>query len=304
MTASTVPQPPGFFHPILRVLAGKPDGLRRRDLHEPVANLAQLTSAQRAERLPSGAHLRYRHRIGWSLNMLKLAGYVESPSSGLWRITTSGRELLTSNPEGLSEAMMRKIAREARSAIPVDSSEDTSSEPPLPGIQQSPEERIDLAVKEIEKAVARELLDRILQAPPEFFEELVLKLLHALGYGTSETDLQRVGGAGDAGIDGIISLDKLGFEKVYVQAKRWQGSVGRPEVQGFYGALAGRRAKKGVFITTSSFTGEALDYGTQVSESVVLIDGARLTSLMIEYGVGVTHHRVIRLPQVDGDYFE
>jgi restriction system protein len=236
--------------------------------------------------------------------MLKLAGYVESPSSGLWRITTSGRELLTSNPEGLSEAMMRKIAREARSAIPVDSSEDTSSEPPLPGIQQSPEERIDLAVKEIEKAVARELLDRILQAPPEFFEELVLKLLHALGYGTSETDLQRVGGAGDAGIDGIISLDKLGFEKVYVQAKRWQGSVGRPEVQGFYGALAGRRAKKGVFITTSSFTGEALDYGTQVSESVVLIDGARLTSLMIEYGVGVTHHRVIRLPQVDGDYFE
>ena len=236
--------------------------------------------------------------------MLKLAGYVESPSSGLWRITAKGRELLSSNPEQLSEATMRKIAREARNAIPGDSSEDTFAEPPLSGIQQSPEERIDLAVKEIEKAVARELLDRILQAPSEFFEELVLELLHALGYGTRETDLQRVGGAGDAGIDGIISLDKLGFEKVYVQAKRWQGSVGRPEVQGFYGALAGRRAKKGVLITTSSFTREALDYGTQVSESVVLIDGAGLTSLMIEYGVGVTHYRVIRLPRVDGDYFE
>ncbi|HSK78559.1 MAG TPA: restriction endonuclease [Thermoanaerobaculia bacterium] len=301
MTTSTVPQPAGFFHPILRILAGKPEGLRRRDIYEPVADLAQLTPAQRAERLPSGAHLRYRHRIGWSLNMLKLAGYVESPSSGLWRITAKGKELLASNPGQLSEGMMRNISREARSAIPGDLSD---PEPPISGIQQSPEERIDLAVKEIEKAVARELLDRILQAPPEFFEELVLELLHALGYGTSETDLQRVGGSGDAGIDGVISLDKLGFEKVYVQAKRWQGSVGRPEVQGFFGALAGRRAKKGVFITTSSFTREALDYGAQVSENVVLIAGARLTSLMIEYGVGVTHHRVIRLPRVDGDYFE
>lgn len=301
MTTSTVPQPPGFFHPILNVLAVKAEGLRRRDLYEPVADLAQLTPEQRAERLPSGAHLRYRHRIGWSLNMLKLAGYVESPSSGLWRITAKGKELLASNPGQLSEGMMRNISREARSAIPGDPSDPES---PISGIQQSPEERIDLAVKEIEKAVARELLDRILQAPPEFFEELVLELLHALGYGTSETDLQRVGGSGDAGIDGVISLDKLGFEKVYVQAKRWQGSVGRPEVQGFFGALAGRRAKKGVFITTSSFTREAVDYGTQVSENVVLIDGARLTSLMIEYGVGVTHHRVIRLPRVDGDYFE
>ncbi|HKV11867.1 MAG TPA: restriction endonuclease [Thermoanaerobaculia bacterium] len=304
MTTSTVPQPPGFFHSILRVLAGKPDGLRRRDIYEPVADLAQLTPEQRAERLPSGAHLRYRHRIGWSLNMLKLAGYVESPSSGLWRITAKGTELLTPNTDQLSETKMREISREARSAIPGDSTEDTSPELPLAGIQQSPEERIDLAVKEIEKAVARELLDRILQAPPEFFEELVLELLHALGYGTSETDLQRVGGSGDGGIDGIISLDKLGFEKVYVQAKRWQSSVGRPEVQGFFGALAGRRAKKGVFITTSSFTRDALDYGVQVSENVVLIDGDRLTSLMIEYGVGVTHHRVIRLPRVDGDYFE
>lgn len=236
--------------------------------------------------------------------MLKLAGYVESPSSGFWRITAKGRDLLALNPEQLSDAAMRKIVREARSAIPIDPSDDTSSEPPNSGIQQSPEERIDSAVKEIEKTVARELLDRILQAPPEFFEGLVLDLLHNLGYGTQKTDLQHVGGSGDAGIDGIISLDKLGFEKVYIQAKRWKGSVGRPEVQGFFGALAGRRAKKGVFITTSSFTRDALDYGVQVSENVVLIDGAKLTSLMIEYGVGVTHSREIRLPRVDGDYFE
>lgn len=242
MGVSTLPQLPGFFHAILRVLGQNPGGLRRRDIHEPVADMLELTPEQRAERLPSGAHLRYRHRIGWSLSTLKAAGYVE--------------------------------------------------------------ERIDSAVKEIEEAVARELLDRIAQAPPVFFEELVLDLLHKLGYGTSTTDLQRLGGAGDAGIDGVISLDKLGFEKVYIQAKRWQGSIGRPEVQGFFGALAGRRAKKGVFITTSSFTKEARDYGEQVSENVVLIGGARLTSLMIEYGVGVTHYREVRLPRIDGDYFE
>jgi restriction system protein len=123
--------------------------------------------------------------------------------------------------------------------------------------QEAPDEHIDAAVKEIHQVVARELLERIAAAPPAFFEQLVLDLLYALGYGASQDDLERVGGAGDGGFDGIISLDRLGFEKVYVQAKRWQGSVGRPEVQSFFGALSGRRARKGVFITTSSFTREA-----------------------------------------------
>jgi restriction system protein len=235
--------------------------------------------------------------------MLKAAEYVESPSSGVWRITSRGRELLDSNPQQFSDTTVRSIVKETRKAIP-DSPTEDASEQPTSVMQQAPEERVDSAVKEIEIAVARELLERISQAPPVFFEELVLELLHALGYGASKTDLQRVGGPGDAGIDGVISLDKLGFEKVYIQAKRWQGSVGRPEVQAFFGALAGRRAKKGVFITASSFSREARDFGEQLSESIVLIDGARLTSLMIEYGVGVTHYRVIRLPRVDGDYFE
>ena len=152
--------------------------------------------------------------------------------------------------------------------------------------------------------MAQELLEKIAQAPPAFFEQLVLDLLHALGYGASEEDLERVGHASDGGIDGVISLDRLGFERVYVQAKRWQGSVGRPEVQAFYGALAGRRARKGVFITSSGFTREAREFGAQVAESIVLIDGSRLTSLMIEHGVGVSHYRVLRLPKVDDDYFD
>jgi len=130
----------------------------------------------------------------------------------------------------------------------------------------------------------------------------VLDLLHAMGYGTSRTDLQRVGGSGDGGIDGIISLDRLGLEKVYVQAKRWQNPVGRPEVQGFYGALAGQRANKGVFITTSTFTTQAVEFANSV-ERIVLVDGKRLTALMTEHGVGVSH-RVLKVPKVDSDYFD
>jgi restriction system protein len=125
-----------------------------------------------------------------------------------------------------------------------------------------------------------------------------------MGYGANEHDLERVGRSGDGGIDGVISLDKLGFERVYVQAKRWQGSVGRPEVQAFYGALAGRRARKGVFMATSSFTREAREFVSQIAESIVLIDGSRLTSLMIEHGVGVAHYRVLQVPKVDEDYFD
>jgi restriction system protein len=237
--------------------------------------------------------------------MAKAAGYVDSPGPGIWQITDRGRELLAQYPEGFDDEAARLVIRESRRGIrSEDAGDDSPADVSGPAAQQTPDERIDAAVREIQNAVARELLDRIGQAPPAFFEELVLDLLHALGYGASEDDLERVGRAGDGGIDGVISLDKLGFERVYVQAKRWQGSVGRPDIQAFYGALAGRRARKGVFITTSTFTREARDFASQVAEYIVLIDGTRLTSLMIEHGVGVTHYRVLRMPKIDGDYFD
>jgi len=303
MSTSTVPLPYAFFHAILTQLAHHPEGLRRKEIHQPVADAMHLTAAEREERLPSGTHLRYRHRIGWSLHLLKAAGYAETPTAGLWRITSLGSDLLASHPGGLDEATARRIQKEGRVA---GGNESGGEVPELlgSGVEQTPEERIDAAMKEIEGAVARELLERISQSPPAFFEGLVLDLLHALGYGSSREDLKRLGGSGDGGVDGVISLDKLGFEKVYVQAKRWQNSVGRPEIQSFFGALAGQKAKKGVFITTSTFTKEAREYRAHVSENVVLLDGARLTALMIEAGVAVTHHRTIRLPRVDGDYFD
>jgi restriction system protein len=173
---------------------------------------------------------------------------------------------------------------------------------PDTAVTASPDDRLDGALSELRTTVAAELLEVLGQASPKFFEAVVLDLLHKMGYGASRSDLQRVGGAGDGGIDGVISLDRLGLEKVYVQAKRWQNTVGRPEVQAFYGALAGQRANKGVFITTSSFTPQAVEFVRSV-ERIVLVDGARLAELMIDHEVGVTL-RPLRVPRLDSDYFE
>ena len=166
-----------------------------------------------------------------------------------------------------------------------------------------PDERIDAALSELRDSVARDLLENIGNAPPEFFEKLVLDLLHAMGYGTSRSDLKQVGGSGDGGIDGIISLDRLGLEKVYVQAKRWKNPVGSPEIQGFMGALQIQSASKGVFITTSTFTKDAKQAATKSRGSVVLVDGDQLSALMMDHGVGVSH-KALRVPKVDNDYFE
>ncbi|HLG16200.1 MAG TPA: restriction endonuclease [Blastocatellia bacterium] len=301
---STLPPQAAFYHAILRHLIAHPEGDRRQNIHEAMPELLQMTQAQRTERLANLPHLRYRHRSGFGLSMLKKAGYVDNPAPGTWQITSRGRELLTLHPDGFDDETSRQLIRESRTATRIVGVQDDTDESVASALQQTPDERIDAAMQEIQRGVSEDLLKRISDSPPVFFEELVLDLLHALGYGATEDDLERVGAAGDGGIDGVISLDRLGFEKVYVQAKRWQGSVGRPEVQGFFGALTGRRARKGVFITTSAFTREARDFASQVAESIVLIDGARLTSLMIEHGVGVAHYRVLRLPRVDGDYFD
>jgi len=166
----------------------------------------------------------------------------------------------------------------------------------------SPDDRLEQALNELRSAVADELLENFKQVSPARFEVIVLDVLHSLGYGGHRNDLQRVGGSGDGGIDGIISLDKLGLEKVYVQAKRWQNTVGRPELQAFYGALAGQKARRGVFITTFGFTSQARDFAAAV-EGMVLVDGQRLVNLMIENEVGVTS-RILRVPKMDMDYFE
>ena len=190
--------------------------------------------------------------------------------------------------------------RDARS--PIESSDVPTTEASAQLVTASPDDRLEEALAEIRRTVSAEVIEALRQVSPTFFETIVLDVLHRMGYGASRADLQRVGGTGDGGIDGIISLDKLGLEKVYVQAKRWQQPVGRPEVQAFYGALAGQRANKGVFITTSSYTQQASEFARSV-ERVVLVDGARLAELMIDHEVGVTL-RALSVPKLDSDYFE
>jgi restriction system protein len=166
----------------------------------------------------------------------------------------------------------------------------------------SPDDQLSQAVIELRHTAIADLLEILGNVSPGFFETIVLDLLHRIGYGANRTDLKKVGGSGDAGIDGVISLDRLGLEKVYVQAKRWQQIVGRPELQAFYGALAGQKAKKGVFITTSAFTTQAKEFVKSV-EGIVMIDGPRLAELMIECELGITS-RTIKIPKIDSDYFD
>jgi restriction system protein len=211
-------------------------------------------------------------------------------------------------PNGLPEKELERVAYPSRDIRQRQDDSDGDDQQPEPStvdlqVEQSPDERIDEALRELRESVARELLDDILRASPRFFENLVLDLLHAMGYGTSRADLQRVGGSGDGGIDGVISLDRLGLEKVYVQAKRWQNTVGSPQIQAFMGALQLKGADKGIFITTASFSKDARKAAALAHGSVVLVDGWQLANLMIDQGVGVTN-KALYIPHVDSDYFE
>lgn len=301
----TIPTFDQFIEPLFRYLASHAEGVRTADAHEAVATQLGLSEEERAERVPSGVQPIYKNRNGWAHDRLKRAGLSTSPRYGFWKLTTEGAKLAAKSKK-LSASEIERLARVDPSSR-LKAREDVSTEPepnpPVPVDKASPEERIDAALAELRDSVGRDLLENIGRAPPEFFERLVLDLLHAMGYGTNRSDLQRVGGSGDGGIDGIISLDRLGLEKVYVQAKRWKNTVGSPEIQGFMGALQLQSASKGVFITTSTFTKEARAAAGKARGTIVLVDGQQLTALMIDHAVAVSH-KALRLPKVDHDYFE
>lgn len=290
-----------FIEPVLRFLAKHPEGAAAHDAYEAAADARALTAEDRAQLLPSGRQAMYKNRIGWAHDRLKRAGLSSSPRRGVWQLTEAGRKLAAENPAPLSAERVAQIAMTERDSKASGSPSPTSVEVLVPATE-SPDDRLEGALEELHETVAVELCEMLAKCSPKFFEFVVLDVLHAMGYGASRDDLQRVGGSGDGGIDGVISLDRLGLEKVYVQAKRWQNVVGRPEVQAFYGALAGQRAHKGVFITTSTFSQQALQFASSV-ERIVLVDGARLSNLMIEHGVGV-NHREIKVATLDSDYFD
>lgn len=304
----SIPTYEKFIEPLLRELARHPDGLLIEAAHEATAKALGLTSEQRESVLASGQPV-YRNRSGWAHDRLKRAGLSSSPRRGLWLITSAGVDFLKQHPAKFPTELEKELATAFMDVRLRTSPQDTAAQHNAATTQQmdllpttTPVERIDEALSEIRISVSAEILDSLARVAPSYFETIVLDLLHRMGYGANREDLVRVGGSGDGGIDGVISLDRLGLEKVYVQAKRWQGSVGSQEIQGFYGALAGNRANKGVFITTSSFTRQALTFAAKV-DRIVLVDGHRLAQLMIDHEVGVSS-RSIRIPRVDGDYFE
>ncbi|MBE0547363.1 MAG: restriction endonuclease [Rubrivivax sp.] len=303
----TVPTYDQFIEPILRFLAKNPDGAPAKLAHDAAASALGLTDEDRLQMLTSGTQQVYKNRAGWAHDRLKRAGLSSSPKRGFWKLTAAGTTFVNTHAAPLSPELTQKLAMDFIGVkLKALGSTDESPIPTPPAATvpsvASPDDQLEVAVAELRKSAASELLEILASVSPSFFERVVLDLLHEMGYGANRADLQQVGGPGDAGIDGVISLDRLGLEKVYVQAKRWQENISRPHLQAFYGALAGQKARKGVFITTSLFSTQARDYAKSV-EGIVLIDGPRLAGLMIDYGIGVSA-RVVKIPKIDSDYFD
>jgi restriction system protein len=304
----SIPTYDKFIEPLLGYLAKHPDGERASVVYEAAADALGISDDDKLMVLPSRTQPVYKNRVGWAHDRLKRAGLSSSPRHGYWKLTEKGLAFAQTHQRPLSESQIKELAV-VDPAVRLRPLRTVDGDTNVSHLEQSgkdsvatPDDLLEGAIIELKEATSADLLETIGRGSPKFFENLVLDLLHAMGYGTTREDLQRVGGPHDEGIDGIISLDRLGLEKVFVQAKRWQGSVGREAVQAFYGALAGQHANKGVLITTSTFTQHAVEFAKSI-ERIVLIDGARLTELMMEYGVGVSH-RTVKIPKVDSDYFE
>lgn len=274
---------------------------------EKIADRLGLTEDEREEMLPSGKQRLLHNRVHWAKFYMSKAGLIDSPKRGVFVISPAGRQLLTSNPQRIDVETLKRIP--AFAEFYSTSTTDTATPTPLPMSSASdatPEEQIDSAHAVLTAALKADLLQRILEQSPNFFERLIVELLVAMGYGGSHEDAARqLGKSGDGGIDGVIDEDRLGLDRIYVQAKRYAvtSSVGRPEVQGFVGSLVGRGASKGVFVTTSAFSKQAIDYARGLQQRVVLIDGPQFTELMIEFGVGVRTSRAIEVKRVDEDFF-
>lgn len=299
---------PDFQTTMLPVLRRFGDGRvhRVRDLIPGLADEFQLTYEERHELLPSGRQSRFDNRVGWAATYLKQAGLLESRGPRQLVLTRSGRDLLAEHPTTLSVKSLERYPRflEFKTRKKVKAPETTapkSHDGPL----GTPEEILETAWQELREELAKDLLAQVRAGSPSFFEHLVVDLLVKMGYGGSYADAaQVVGRSGDGGIDGVIKQDRLGLDAVYVQAKRWEGAVGSPVVQGFAGGLDGRQASKGVMITTSSFTQDAKAFADRIAKRIILIDGQTLARYMIEYGVGVTTMRTYDVRRVDLDCFE
>ncbi len=306
MTTAEAPTWDQYMLPALKVLA---DGevQRARQICNAAADLLDVSAEEREVLIPSGQQ-RYLNRSLWALSYLNRAEAVERVSRGHYRITGVGRQLLQTHPGGIREKDLRSLPgyvspRLRSSSLGAVTVQDEDSDEVS---ELSPTEQVEQGIDRIHATVAQELLARLHAQEPAFFEQAVLDLLMAMGYGGAEGRATRTQLSNDGGIDGVIDQDALGLSRVYVQAKRYapDTSVGRPEIQGFVGALQGHQAGQGVFITTGRFSTAAIQYAENVPTRVALVDGARLARLMIKYRVGVQIRKTYDVVELDEDYFE
>jgi len=298
--------------PLLEVFADKKE-YKKSELVEIISDIFNLTKEERLELLPSENDYVIWNRVGWAMAHLKKAGLLDRPKRGVYQITKNGLDILKLNPQQIDIKYLEKISvykewkdtyyknwKEAKDLKDASDFQQDENE-----TNKTPEELLDYSYSQLKEGLAIELIEKIKECSPNFFERLVVDLLIKMGYGGSRKEAGRViGKSGDGGIDGIINEDKLGLDTIYIQAKKWEGNVGRPEIQKFVGALAGQGAKKGIFITTSSFSKEAREYQPRNETKIVLIDGQDLANLMIEHGVGVSTKINYEIKKMDTDYFE
>jgi len=293
-----VPEFQAFFKPLLELAA---DGLEHSigEAREKISVSMKLDAESLQELLPSGRQTKFDNRVAWAKSYFIQSKILEPTRRGCFKITDRGRDLLAKNHSRIDISILEQYPEfvEFRGEIPTHT---TAIAPQT----ETPEEILQKAYQGIRNELASELLSRIKANPPSFFESLVVDLMVAMNYGGSRTDAgNAIGRVGDEGIDGIIKEDKLGLDIIYLQAKRWEGTVGRPEIQRFVGALHGKRAKKGVFITTGQFSEEAFEYVKAIDPKVILIDGRMLANLMIDHNLGVATSTVYEIKRIDSDYF-
>jgi restriction system protein len=278
---------------------------KMRNVTDGLAIKFGVTEEEQKELLPSGVAPVFYNRTAWAKTFLKKACLIDSPKQGIITISKRGLEVLKNKPNFINVKFLKQFSEfvefqtpKREDEIETETSEDQSI--------QTPEELLETAYQKIRKSLASELINKVVELSPTFFEKLVVELLVKMGYGGSLKDAGKaMGKSGDEGIDGTIKEDKLGLDIIYIQAKRWKPGnvVGRPELQKFVGALAGQGAKKGIFITTSNFTKEAIDYTPRNETKIVLIDGHQLAQLMIDYNIGCTLQQTYEVKKIDSDYF-
>ena len=306
----TVPDFQKLMLPLLREVATRPV-YPLGELRASLASEFVLSAGDVAELLPSGRQTRFANRVGWAASYLKQAGLIQYPSRANLQVSERGREVLAEKPARIDIEFLGRFAEfvNFRAASETPSQPQSSSADSVKvdqAAELTPDELMRTGYQRLRKSLAATILERVVAGSDRGFEELVIDLLVRMGYGGSREDAGSVvGGTGDGGIDGIIKEDRLGLDAIYVQAKKWKDTtVGRPEIQRFAGALQGQRARKGVFMTTSRFSADARGYASSLQSQIVLIDGAQLAELMIDFGVGVSEASVLKIWRLDEDYFE